>query len=92
VPLFEIKTPDGRVIRQSHASSDVAKRTLAAGYVIVNEVFGQSADGTGGFTKPIDGPSVLALALAAYGPELELWLESWMRRRADRIIADGASP
>lgn len=73
--LFEITTPDGRVLRQRHASLDTLKASLTAGYVVTGTVFGAAADNSGGLVEPIGGPSLMMTLLDAHGDELIAWLK-----------------
>ena len=75
---FEIVAPDGRRLRQSALNADLRKR-LSAGYEIVAEVF------PGGITRPIElaQPTFFDGFIAAFGPQLLLWLsENGIRRDA----------
>jgi hypothetical protein len=45
---FEVRTPDGRVIRHRAASLDALQGALLKGYTVTAEVFGASAIGFGG--------------------------------------------
>jgi hypothetical protein len=56
VNTFEIKAPDGRLLRQEHPSIEVFKASLAPGYELVGIVVGASADGSGGVVEKIGGP------------------------------------
>ena len=74
--LFEVLTPDGRVIRHRHASLEEAKAAILKGYEITGEVLGASADGVGGLVDPI-GPgttSIMETLLEARGDVLLGWL------------------
>jgi hypothetical protein len=74
--LFEVLTPDGRVIRHRHESLDEAKRAILKGYEITGEVLGASADGLGGLVDPI-GPgttSIMETLLESRGEVLLGWL------------------
>jgi hypothetical protein len=75
---FEVRTPDGRVIRHRAASLDALQGALLKGYTVTAEVFGASAIGFGGVAAQIgsDVPSIMAGLLAAHGKELETWLAS----------------
>lgn len=75
---FEVRTPDGRVIRHRAASLDALRGALLNGYTVTAEVFGASAIGIGGVAAQIgsDVPSIMAGLLAAHGKELETWLAS----------------
>jgi hypothetical protein len=70
---FEVRTPDGRVVRHRAASLDALQ-----GYTVTAEVFGASAIGFGGVAAQIgsDVTSIMAGLLAAHGKELETWLAS----------------
>jgi len=48
--VFEVATPDGRVVRHKHSSFDALCASLQAGYWIRAQVFGADADGQGGFS------------------------------------------
>jgi hypothetical protein len=74
--LFEVATPDGRVIRHRHESIEEAQKAILPGYAITGEVLGASADGVGGLVDPI-GPgttSIMETLLEARGDELLGWL------------------
>lgn len=79
---FEIQAPDGRIIRQQHASLEHARAAVTVpGYGIVGEVLGASTDGKGGWVDPV-GPGAVSLMgklLEAHGPELLEWLEKNFR-------------
>ncbi len=74
--LFEIETPDGRVIRHRHQTLYAAENALQNGYKVTGEVFGASTDDKGGMVSPI-GPgttSLMRTLLEAHGDELLGWL------------------
>lgn len=74
--LFEVSTPDGRVIRHRHESLDEARNAILKGYEITGEVLGASADGLGGLVDPI-GPgttSIMETLLESRGDVLLGWL------------------
>lgn len=73
--LFEIETPDGRVIRHRHESLEAAKKALQDGYKVNGEVFGASTDDKGGLVDPIGGRSLMQTLLEAHGDVLLAWLE-----------------
>lgn len=75
--LFEIETPDGRVIRRRHESVDAAKKGLLDGYKVTGEVLGASVDDKGGFVDPIGHgtKSIMQTLLDARGNELLAWLK-----------------
>jgi hypothetical protein len=75
VKLFEIKAPDGRLLRQEHQTIDALKAQLVAGYEVTGIVYGAASDGTGGIVEKIGGPSLLRLLLEAHGDELIACLE-----------------
>ncbi len=77
--LFEIETPDGRIVRHRHESLDIARSKLLPGYKVLAEVFGASADDKGGLVDPLvhaDGhtKSIMGTLLDAHGSELIRWL------------------
>ena len=72
--FFEVKAPDGRLIRHPHASLEAARKAVIAGYEITGEVLGADANGMGGFLDPIGGPSLMAVLLEKHGGELRRWL------------------
>jgi hypothetical protein len=72
---FEIKAPDGRLLRQEHASLEALKVSLVSGYEVVGVVFGASVDGKGGLVEPIGGPSLMRTLLDAHGDELLAWFK-----------------
>jgi hypothetical protein len=75
---FEVRTPDGRVIRHRAASLGALRGALLKGYTVTAEVFGASATGIGGVAAHIgsDVPTIMGALLAAHGQELEAWLAS----------------
>lgn len=74
--LFEIKAPDGRILRQEHASLELLKPSLMAGYEVTGVVFGAASDGTGGLVEKIGGPTLMSILLEAHGDELAAWLKA----------------
>lgn len=70
--LFEIKAPDGRILRQEHADKPV----LTSGYEVTGVVIGAASDGTGGLVEKIGGPSLMRVLLEAHGDELAAWLKA----------------
>lgn len=75
MPLFEIKAPDGRILRQDHPSLDDLKARLLPGYSIIGRVYGVLQDQAGGLVEPAEGPSLMSELLAAHGDELVAWLK-----------------
>ena len=76
--LFEVTTPDGRTIRQRHASLDAARAALTQpGYAVTAEVIGANAENQGGFAEAIDGsgPSLFDVLLERQGDRLIRWLD-----------------
>jgi hypothetical protein len=71
--LFEVATPDGRVVRHRHASAGALQKVLQPGYRVVAEVFGAGIDGKGGMFEPL-GQSAMKALLAAHGDELVAFL------------------
>jgi hypothetical protein len=71
--VFEVKTPDNRVVRHRHASADALQKVLTPGYRVVAEVFGAGNDDKGGMVEPI-GQSTMKNLLAAHGDELLAFL------------------
>jgi hypothetical protein len=71
--VFEVKTPDNRVVRHRHASADALQKVLTPGYRVVAEVFGAGNDDKGGMVEPI-GQSIMKTLLAAHGDELVAFL------------------
>jgi hypothetical protein len=76
VKLFEIKAPDGRILRQHHASLETLKASLVAGYEVTGVVFGAASDDSGGMVEKIGGPSLMSMLLDAHGDELKAWLQT----------------
>ena len=72
--LFEIRAPDGRILRQEHASLEVLKASMIAGYEVTGVVFGAGSDGSGGFVEKIGGPSLMSILLESHGDELMAYL------------------
>lgn len=74
--LFEIETPDGRVIRHRHESLDAAKKALLDGYSVTGEVIGASTDDKGGMVDPIGHgtTSIMETLLESRGDVLLDWL------------------
>lgn len=81
--LFEVTTPDGRIVRHRHASAGALRAALLPGYVVRGEVFGADVDGNGGLVDASGSgtPSLMAQLLAAHGGELEAWLAGPRRER-----------
>jgi hypothetical protein len=73
---FDVEAPDGRIVRLQAESIDTLKPQIAAGYTIVAEAFGARKDGTGGYSIPLGGKSLLAILLEAHGDDLLAWLAS----------------
>jgi multidrug efflux pump subunit AcrA (membrane-fusion protein) len=71
--LFEVTTPDGRVVRHRHESAGALQKALTPGYLVVAEVFGAGIDDKGGMIEPI-GQSTMKTLLAAHGDELVAFL------------------
>jgi hypothetical protein len=71
--LFEVTTPDNRVVRHRYASADGLQKILQPGYRVAAEVFGAGIDGKGGLVEPI-GQSTMKTLLAAHGDELVAFL------------------
>jgi hypothetical protein len=71
--LFEVTTPDGRIVRHRHASAGALQKALQPGYRVVAEVFGAGIDDKGGLVEPI-GQSTMKTLLAAHGDELVAFL------------------
>ena len=71
---FEVRTPDGRLIRHLSATIDSLKSRLAPNYVITGEAFGFDVNGQGGYVVQLGGKSLLAVLLEAHGDELRAWL------------------
>lgn len=82
--LFEIKAPDGRILRQRHESLVTLQAQLQPGYDVVGEVLGASHDDLGGLVQPIGGPSLMQVLLDAHGDELLAWLDE---RRGKKVKA-----
>jgi hypothetical protein len=71
--LFEVTSPDNRVVRHRHASAGALQKVLTPGYRVVAEVFGAGNDDKGGMVEPI-GQSTMKNLLAAHGDELLAFL------------------
>lgn len=71
--LFEVTTPDNRVVRQRHESAGALQKVLTPGYQVVAEVFGAGIDDKGGMIELI-GQSTMKALLAAHGDELVAFL------------------
>jgi hypothetical protein len=71
--LFEVTTPDNRVVRHRHESAGALQKVLTPGYRVVAEVFGAGIDDKGGMIEPI-GQSTMKTLLAAHGDELVAFL------------------
>jgi hypothetical protein len=84
VKLFEIKAPDGRILRQHHAEKPV----LTAGYEVTGIVFGAASDGTGGLVEKIGGPSLMAILIEAHGAELMAYLNPYVEGRIEMLRAE----
>ena len=72
--LFEIRAPDGRLMRQRHESLAEVQASLLPGYQVTGTIIGASSANSGGWVDPIDGPSIMAQLLDAHGEELVAWL------------------
>ena len=74
--LFEVRGPDGRVLRHRANSAGQLHTELKFGYEVISECFGYRADGTGGVVVSLDAnvPNLLDGILQAFGPQLLLWL------------------
>lgn len=75
---FEIKTPDGRTLRQQHASLEVAKAALQPGYEVTGEVIG-AQDGKGGWALPVGDVA----------QEFAAWIEGLGFRRVKDVTPKG---
>jgi hypothetical protein len=73
VRLFEVRTPNDRVVRHRHESAGALQKVLTPGYRVVAEVFGAGIDDKGGMIEPI-GQSTMKTLLAAHGDELVAFL------------------
>jgi hypothetical protein len=71
--LFEVSTPDNRVVRHRHATADSLQKMLQPNYRVVAEVFGAGIDGKGGLVEPI-GQSTMKTLLTVHGDELIAFL------------------
>jgi hypothetical protein len=79
---LEIRSPDGRVIRQFHKSVDAARKALQPGYEVTGEVIGS------GVVSPV-GPgarSFMRALLDAHGDELEAWLAERAAIGSDKTV------
>lgn len=70
--LFEVRGPDGRVLRHRANSAGQLRTELKFGYEVISECFGYRADGTGGVVVSLDAnvPNLLDGILQAFGPQL----------------------
>lgn len=71
---FEVRSPDGRLIRHMDRAFNLLKARLSPGYVIMGEAFGADHNGQGGYVVPIGGKSLMAVLLESHGDELRAWL------------------
>ncbi len=71
--VFEVTTPNGRVVRHRHESAGALQKVLMPGYRVVAEVFGAGIDDKGGMIEPV-GQSTMKSLLAAHGDELVAFL------------------
>lgn len=74
--IFEVRAPDGRILRHHHGSLEDAKKAVLPGYFVTGEVLGASADMSGGFIDRC-GPgdeSFMQVLLESRGEELLAWL------------------
>lgn len=69
--VYEVRAPDGRLMRQTHA----VKPDLLPGYAVEGVVIGADANGHGGFVHREGGPSLMRQLLDVYGDELREWLK-----------------
>lgn len=83
--IFEVKAPDGRVIRHAAESKAAIEAKLSAGYELVAEIFGHghTVHGEGGVADALRGPvmpdgekapSLLTSLLHHHGDELRAWV------------------
>jgi hypothetical protein len=72
--LFEVATPDGRVVRHHHASAGELQKELQPGYRVTAEVFSAGNDDKGGLVEPLE-KSTMKMLLAAHGDELIAFLK-----------------
>jgi ribulose bisphosphate carboxylase small subunit len=72
--VFEVRTPDGRVVRHEAESAEQLKGELQPGYAIAAEVYGADDQRQGGWSVPVGGKSLMALLLEHHGDELRAWL------------------
>ena len=73
--IFEIETPDGRLLRQSHPSLDHVKNHLLPHYVVRGEVFGADSKGNGGLVDRFDEePLIVKLLESRNGSFLDEWI------------------
>lgn len=69
---FEIKTPDGRILRHQYESIEWAK-DLLPGYTVVGEIIGVDENGEGGFSEAaLEG--ILEWILNGRAAVLRKWL------------------
>jgi hypothetical protein len=73
---FEVRTPDGRLIRHLGVTIEALRASLAPNYAVTGEVFGGDVEGRGGYVVPLGGKSLLAVLLEAHGEELKTWLRA----------------
>jgi hypothetical protein len=71
--LFEVETPDGRLVRHRYSSPDGLQKMLQPNYKVVAEVFGAGIDGKGGMVEAL-GHSTMKTLLAVHGDELIAYL------------------
>lgn len=74
--IFEIETPDGRLLRQNHPSLDHVKNHLLPHYVVRGEVFGADSRGNGGLLDRFDGEPLMAQLLTGRNGE---YLRDWLK-------------
>ena len=86
--LFEIKAPDGRILRQEHASLESLKAALMAGYVVTGTVFGAASDGTGGMVEKIGGPSLMKTLIDTHGDDLMAYLMPLVQAQVGELRAE----
>jgi hypothetical protein len=84
VKLFEIKAPDGRILRQEHADKPV----LTAGYEVTGVVFGAASDNSGGLVEKIGGPSLMSLLIEAHGAELLAYITPYVEGQVAAMRAE----
>lgn len=78
---FEIRSPDGRLIRQDHKTLAELKAKLVRGYEVVSEIVGKDEIANGIALKPplpddLESYALIPALMTRYGDQVLAWLEA----------------